>query len=97
LDRGGGQPQALIMLTGGDLDGARVDADLSFPALLKQDLSKWHAGFPPVTIDDRAVQVVEGTAAGGTRVKLFFDKESGLLVRQARFIDTAVGFYPPAR
>jgi len=43
----GGQPQALIMLTGGDLDGARVDADLSFPALLKQDLSKWHAGFPP--------------------------------------------------
>jgi len=88
------KPQALIMLTGGDLDGARVDADLSFPALLKQDLSKWHAGFPPVTIDDRAVQVIEGTAAGGTRVKLFFDKNSGLLVRQARFIDTAVGFIP---
>jgi hypothetical protein len=88
------KPQPLIMLTGGELDGAKLDADLSFPALLKQGLSKWHAGFPPVTIDDRAVQVVEGTAAGGTHVKLFFDKQSGLLVRQARFIDTMVGLVP---
>jgi photosynthetic reaction center cytochrome c subunit len=88
------KPLALIMLTGGELDGARLDADLSFPAQLKQDLSKWHVGFPPVTIDDRAVQVVEGTAAGGTRVKLFFDKESGLLVRQTRFINTVVGLIP---
>jgi photosynthetic reaction center cytochrome c subunit len=88
------RPVPLIMLTGGDLDGARLDAALSFPAQLKQSLSKWHAGFPPVTINDRAVQVVEGTAAGGTHVKLFFDKESGLLVRQARFIDTAVGLIP---
>jgi photosynthetic reaction center cytochrome c subunit len=88
------KPLALIMLTGGELDGARLDADLSFPAQLKQDLSKWHTGFPPVTIDDRAVQVVEGTAAGGTRVKLFFDKDSGLLVRQTRFIDTKVGLIP---
>jgi len=88
------KPLPLIMLTGGELDGAKLDADLSFPAMLKQDLSKWHAGFPPVTIDDRAVQVVEGTAAGGTRVKLFFDKQSGLLVRQTRFIDTVVGLVP---
>ncbi len=88
------RPVPLIMLVGGDLDGARLDADLCFPATLKQDLSKWQAGFPPATIDDRAVQVVEGTAPGGTHVKLFFDKESGLLVRQTRFIDTAVGFIP---
>lgn len=88
------RPVPLIMLTGGDLDGAKLDADLSFPATLKQGLSKWHAGFPPTSIDDRAVQVVEGTAAGGTRMKLFFDKESGLLVRQTRFIDTTVGLIP---
>ncbi len=82
------------MLTGGDLDGAKVDADLSFPSTLKQELSKWHAGFPPTTIDGHAVQVVEGTAAGGTDVKLFFDKDSGLLLRQTRFIDTTVGLIP---
>jgi photosynthetic reaction center cytochrome c subunit len=88
------RPVPLIMLTGGDLDGARLDADLSFPAMLKQNLSKWHTGFPAVTIGNRPVQVVEGTAPGGTHVKLFFDKDSGLLLRQARFIETAVGLTP---
>jgi photosynthetic reaction center cytochrome c subunit len=91
---GADRPVPLIMLAGGDLDGSRLDAELSFPALLKQGLSKWHAGFPPVTIDDRAVQVVEGTAAGGTLVKLFFDTKSDLLVRQTRYINTAVGLIP---
>jgi photosynthetic reaction center cytochrome c subunit len=88
------RPVPLIMLTGGELDGARVDASLSFPAMLKQDLSKWHAGFPPITVGDRAAQVVEGTAPGGTHVKLFFDKQSGLLLRQTRFIDTVIGVIP---
>ena len=91
---GADRPVPLIMLTGGDLDGAKLDADLSFPAGLKQDLGKWHAGFPDVTINKRAAQVVEGTAAGGTHVKLFFDKQSGLLVRQARFMETPVGLIP---
>jgi photosynthetic reaction center cytochrome c subunit len=88
------KPVPLILMTGGELDGARLDAQLSFPAQIKQDLSKWHAGFPPTTIDNHAVQVVEGSAAGGTRVKLFFDKDSGLLLRQTRFIETKVGIIP---
>ena len=91
---GADRPVPLIQLTGGDLDGAKFDAELSFPATLKQDLTKWHAGFPATTLDGRAVQVVEGTAAGGTHVKLFFDKQSGLLTRQTRFIDTTVGYIP---
>jgi photosynthetic reaction center cytochrome c subunit len=88
------RPLPFIPLVGGDLDAAKLDADLCFPATIKQDLSKWHAGFPPVTLDDRTVQVVEGTATTGTHVKLYFDKESGLLVRSTRIIDTAVGFIP---
>ncbi len=88
------KPKPLILLTGGDLDGAKMDADLCFPAMIKQSLSKWHTGFPPVTVNGRAAQVVEGTAAGGTQVKLFFDKTSGLLLRQTRIIDTVVGFTP---
>ncbi len=88
------KPVPLILLTGGDLDAARLDAELSFPAQLKQGLSNWRVGFPPVTIDGKTLQVVEGTAPEGTRVKLFFDKQSGLLVRQARFINTVVGLIP---
>jgi photosynthetic reaction center cytochrome c subunit len=91
---GADRPVPLIAYTGGDLDGARLDAQLSFPASIKQVLTKWHAGFPPVTLESGAVQVVEGTAPGGTRVKLYFDKQSGLLVRQTRLIDTTVGIIP---
>ena len=91
---GADRPVPLIQLIGGDLDGARFDAELSFPATLKQDLSKWRADFPATTIEERAVQVVEGTAPGGTHVKLFFDKQSGLLARQTRFINTTVGYIP---
>ena len=88
------RPLPFIQLVGGDLDGAKLDAELCFPGSIKQDLTKWHAGFPGTTIDDKPVLVVEGTAANGTSVKLFFDKQSGLLVRQTRFINTAVGTIP---
>jgi len=88
------KPVSPIVLAGGELDGARVDTILSFPATLKQSLTKWRAGFPPVTVNGKAAQVVEGTAPGGTRVKLFFDKQTGLLLRQARLMETAVGVIP---
>ncbi len=88
------KPLSPIVLSGGDLDGARMDADIAFPAMLKQDLSKLRVGFPPVTLNGHAVQVVEGTAAGGTRVKLYFDKTTGLLVRQTRLLNTVVGVTP---
>jgi outer membrane lipoprotein-sorting protein len=88
------RPVPYIALVGGDLDGAKLDAELCFPAALKQDLTKWRADFPATSIDNHAVDVVEGTAPGGTSVKLFFDKQSGLLVRQARFVNTVVGLIP---
>jgi hypothetical protein len=88
------KPLSPVVLDGGDLDGSRMDADVAFPTMLKKDLSNLHVGFPPVTLNGHAVQVVEGTAAGGTRVKLFFDKTTGLLVRQARLVNTVVGITP---
>jgi hypothetical protein len=88
------KPVPLFALTDGQLEGARVDAELSFPAQIKQEFSNWRAGFPEVTIDDHALQVVEGTVPGGAGVKLYFDKESGLLVRQVRYSNTAVGINP---
>jgi photosynthetic reaction center cytochrome c subunit len=91
---GADRPVPLIAFTGGDLDGARLDAQLSFPASIKQDLTKWRAGFPGVTIENRAVEVVEGTAPEGTRVKLYFDKQSGLLVRKTLLIEATVGIIP---
>jgi hypothetical protein len=88
------KPVALLTLAGEDLDGVKLDAALAFPAGIKQALTGWRAGFPAATINERGVQIVQGTAAGGSRVKLFFDKESGLLVRVLRYTDTAVGTIP---
>ena len=83
-------PVPLVPLVGADLEGARVDAMLAFPGQIKQTLTDMKAGFPPVDIDGHPVEVVEGKS-GGARVKLFFDKQTDLLVRQARFADTAIG------
>jgi photosynthetic reaction center cytochrome c subunit len=85
------RPVPLLTLTGKDLDGLKLDADLSFPAGIKQALGQWRAGFPRTAIEDHEVQVIQGTAAGGSRVKLFFDKQSGLLVRSLRYTVTIVG------
>jgi hypothetical protein len=84
----------MLALTGGNLDGAKVDAGLSFPGRIKQALTNWRAGFPEVSIDDQDVQVIEGTSGGKSLVKLYFDKKSGLLVRQVRYADTVVGLNP---
>jgi photosynthetic reaction center cytochrome c subunit len=81
-------------LTGGELDGVTLDAELSFPAAIKQDLTRWRAGFPPTALDGHNVQVIQGNTPGGVRVKLFFDKDSGLLLRLVRFANTAVGLNP---
>ena len=53
----------------------------------------WRTGFPTTVIDDRPVQVVQAMA-GGSRVKLFFDKETGLLSRVVRYSKTIVGSVP---
>jgi len=84
----------LPLLPGAELDGARLDADLGFPGGIKTALSQWRIGFPMTTIDDRAVNIIQGTGAGGTRFKLFFDVASGLLTRQVRYADTPVGMVP---
>jgi hypothetical protein len=70
-----------------------MDSNLAFPGGLKQALTDWRTGFPTTAIDDRPVQVVQAMA-GGTRVKLFFDKETGLLSRAVRYSKTMVGQVP---
>ena len=79
----------LMTLTGGDLDGAKLDATLFFPGKIKQAFSQWRAG--SASIDDKDVAVVQGTNPGKTPVKLYFDTTSGLLVRQVHYTETKIG------
>jgi len=81
----------LLPLTGDTLDGARIEAIQFFPAGLRQERDRWQISY--TLIDDREVQVVQGTSPGRTPLNLYFDG-SGLLVRLLRFVDTPVGRVP---
>jgi len=86
-------PVPVYTLVGHDLAGVKLDANLALPARLKQSLTDWRVGFPAM-IDDRDVVVVQGTSAAKSPVKLYFDKESGLLVRVVRYTDVPIGTSP---
>jgi photosynthetic reaction center cytochrome c subunit len=87
------QPMPVMALTGGDLQGAKVDAALVFPDRIKPLFSQWRTGFP-TTIDDHDVQVVQGSNPGETPVKFYFDQQSGLLLRVVRYTNLPVGLNP---
>jgi hypothetical protein len=87
------KPFPVIQSSNGDLDGARLDAVLSLPAGIRQAITKPLTGSS--SIGDKDVVVVQGIASGGrSSVKLYFDAQSSLLVRQVRYADTMIGRVP---
>ncbi|HYR91949.1 MAG TPA: photosynthetic reaction center cytochrome c subunit family protein [Terriglobia bacterium] len=101
-----------FQLMGGDLDGARFDAQLSFPGQIKQILTNLKSG-PPTSITDlpgpssqtsvqggaapaqtHVVEVVQGTGPRGLLVTLYFDRQSGLLLRELRYSGSPIGRVP---
>jgi photosynthetic reaction center cytochrome c subunit len=87
-------PIPVVTLGGGELAGAKLDAALSFPGQIKQLFQNWRTSFPLTVIDDNPVDVVQGTQPDNTPVKLYFDKKTGLLLRQVRYADTPIGLIP---
>ncbi len=83
----------LLPLSGGNLEGARTDAIASFPSEIQQAFSQWRVGFSTF-IDDREVQVIQGNNPGQGPVNMYFDSESGLLVRLVRYTKTKIGTVP---
>jgi hypothetical protein len=81
----------LVMLTAGNLDRARLEAILSFPAGIRQAFGRSRVG--RAVLGDEEVLVVQGIDAGQPVVNLYFDP-SGLLVRLVRWTQTPVGFVP---
>jgi photosynthetic reaction center cytochrome c subunit len=79
--------------TGAALEGAKLDAELAFPGRIKEFLGNWRVSFP-TTLNGVDVRVVQGTGAAGLVATFYFDKQSGLLVRMARYANSAVGRVP---
>jgi hypothetical protein len=80
-------------LGGSERDGARLDAMLSFPSQIKQTLTDLRVGLP-TTIDDKDVTVLQGNGPNGTLATLYFDDQSGLLVRMVRHGRSPIGRVP---
>ena len=80
-------------LSGSEFDGARLDAQLSFPGQITQVLTNLRT-LDPVTIDGKACDVVQGDSQRRTFATLFFEKSTGLLVRTIRFGPSPIGRIP---
>jgi photosynthetic reaction center cytochrome c subunit len=99
-------------MTGTEFEGAKLDAEMSFPGQIKQILTSPRVSTPTSISDlpgpssqtnseksvgigqDRAVNVVQGTGPGGTLATLYFDQQTGLLLRMVRFGRTPIGRVP---
>ena len=89
-------PHAVVeqyQLAGGELDGARLDAQLAFPLQINKALTDIKIG-PPEVINDRPVKVLQGMGQRGLVAKLFFDAENGYLVRVVRMAPSPIGRVP---
>lgn len=75
-----------------EVDAAHLDADLHFPAHVKQIFSELRIA-PSEKIGSHEVTVVRGLRQGKPPVKLYFDK-AGFLVRLVRYGDSALGLNP---
>lgn len=87
------RPFPVVQYSGGNQDGAHVDAILEFPGRLKQALTKWIVG-PDSSVGNQDVQIVQATTPSGFLVKLYFDTKTGLLVRSVRYSNSPVGRVP---
>jgi len=88
---GGDTPVPLLTLTEGNLDRARLEAIVAFPAGLRQTFPQWRVG--RTAIDGKEVRLVQGMGAAQALANFYFD-DAGLLVRFVRWTRTPVGFIP---
>jgi photosynthetic reaction center cytochrome c subunit len=84
------KPVPVLAVTGQDLDGVKLESQVFFPVRIKEALTGWRVGIPTL-INDREVNVVQGTTANGGTATLCFDVETGLVTRLVRFSNSPVG------
>jgi photosynthetic reaction center cytochrome c subunit len=84
---------AVREMHGPDIDGAAMDADLHFAAHLKTMFSEVKVRGAE-KVGDHDAYVVIGQRDGKTPLELYFDAQSGLLVRLVRYGETPLGRMP---
>jgi hypothetical protein len=85
-------PIPLMAMTGDNLQGAAIEAMIWFPAALQKSFSQWQTNV--ASINGTNVFAVQGSNPGQPPIRLYFDEESGRLVRLLHWRRTAVGAIP---
>jgi photosynthetic reaction center cytochrome c subunit len=80
-------------MTAPEQEAARLDAELYFPARVRELYKEFHV-LPGEELNGQATYVVSATAAGRPPLRLYFDQETGLLLRQLRYAETPLGRNP---
>jgi photosynthetic reaction center cytochrome c subunit len=80
-------------MTAPEREAARIDAELYFPARVREMYKEFHV-MPGEEINGRATYLVSAAAPGRPPLRLYFDQEAGLLLRQIRYAETPLGKNP---
>ncbi len=80
-------------LAGPELQTMRLDADFYFPAHAKQVFAQFRVQ-PPEDVGGHEANVLFAYTPGKSSAKMYFDQQSGLLVRMVQYTETPLGLLP---
>lgn len=86
-------PGRTHIMSAAENDAARIDADFYFAANLPSLYARFIT-LPGEKIDGRDTWLVVGRSEGQPPLRLYFDKDSGLLLRLVRYAETPLGRNP---
>jgi hypothetical protein len=86
-------PNGIRRMSPAEQQAARIDAELHFPLRLPQMYQQFEVGSGEV-IDGKATYLVSAKGTDTPALRLYFEQESGLLVRSIRFAETPLGRNP---
>lgn len=89
----GAPGKTLHTMSPSEVDTAKIEAESFFPAQLKQSFTELRAERKEA-VNGKELYVVSGIRVTGPPVELYFDEESGLLVRLRHYTATPLGLNP---
>jgi len=76
-----------------DSEVASIDAEFALPLRLKEMFPQLRRGRPE-EVNGRPCEVLNGSGPGRPSVRLYFDTQTGLLIRMIRYVETPLGRMP---
>ena len=86
-------PNGIRRMSSAEQQAARIDAELYFPLQLPRMYQEFEVSSGEL-INGKATYLVSAKGKGAPGLRLYFDQESGLLVRLIRFAETPLGRNP---